>query len=69
MSSKRRVRRKSCAGKVRHATMGDATVHADNLHKKDGHRYSVYQCGFCGGYHVGHDKYRPGVDRHLGRKI
>lgn len=56
MASKRRVRRKSCEKKVRHNT-----AHAAHLALKKTVEFrgysgpmNVYQCQFCGGWHVGH---------------
>jgi hypothetical protein len=51
MSSKRRVRAKSCEGKVRHATMAGAWIAA---RKTDG-GVRPYRCNFCGDYHCGHE--------------
>jgi hypothetical protein len=53
MSSKRKVRRKQCVGKIRHASADAA--HAANRHTRG--RFGVmrpYHCTFCGGWHVGH---------------
>lgn len=47
MASKRRVRRKSCAGKRRHETLEQA-----QKYEWDG--MVAYYCSFCGGYHTGH---------------
>ena len=51
MSSKRAVRRKSCEGKMRHATE-DAAICA--MKKTPSLGLAVYRCPFCGSYHVGH---------------
>lgn len=56
VSSKRRIRRKSCAGKVRHDDAATArkalflTVQGDRVHQP----MNVYRCKFCKGYHIGH---------------
>jgi hypothetical protein len=56
MASKRRIKRKSCVGKIRHASSNDArqalrkTVRYDEVHQP----MNVYQCQFCGGFHIGH---------------
>lgn len=49
MSSKRRIRRRSCKGKIRHSEIKPAQVHAKAL----GWPNFPYKCQFCGGYHVG----------------
>jgi len=48
VSSKRRIRKRSCEGKIRHTDVNPAHAHARKL----GRRYHVYRCQFCGGYHV-----------------
>ncbi len=53
MSSKRRLRRKMCEGKVRHATRELAMV-AVAYHAKRGQYTTTYLCKFCRGWHVGH---------------
>jgi len=56
MASKRRIKRKSCTGKVRHLSSDAArkalrvTVRHDQVHQP----MNVYRCQFCGGYHIGH---------------
>lgn len=57
MSSRRRLRRRACSGKVRHETMGQALAAIAYLRKSghyDGAPLDVYRCGFCKGYHFGH---------------
>lgn len=56
MSSKRRIRRKVCGKKVRHASHEDALNHIGDLRRKGkAYNYMVpYKCPFCGGFHVGH---------------
>lgn len=56
MASKRRKRRKSCEGKVRHSERRDATRQMTKTRSKADKPMSlhVYKCGFCGGHHVGH---------------
>lgn len=58
MSSKRRIRRKSCTGKIRHLTpeAGWSAVRAMNVRKGYQGRMDVCRCSFCNGYHVGHSK-------------
>lgn len=56
MSSKRRIRRKSCTGKRRHLSADDGLRHISSLHKAKGYtgRMNVYHCAFCRFFHVGH---------------
>lgn len=56
MSSKRRIRRKSCTRKIRHATEADAREHIGALVRRKGWtgRMNAYRCPFCNGWHVGH---------------
>jgi hypothetical protein len=52
MASKRRLRVKSCIGKIRHSTLGAAWIAAG----KTGGDVRPYKCRFCGGnWHVGHE--------------
>ena len=52
MASKRRVRRKSCTGKVRHKSLQDANC---CISKTFGFRdMKAYKCKFCKGFHIGH---------------
>ncbi len=55
MSSKRRLRRKACEGKQRHADRGAAVRHRDSLrHAKGESGLGVYHCKTCKHWHVGH---------------
>lgn len=56
MSSKRRIRRRSCTGKVRHETEQAARDHIGSLVRRKGWsgRMNAYRCAFCNGWHVGH---------------
>lgn len=56
MSSKRRLRRKACKGKVRHATIdaGQAAIAALNRQRGWQGRMNAYHCRWCGGVHIGH---------------
>jgi hypothetical protein len=51
MSSLRALRRKSCEGKVAHASMGAAWIVASRTRGE----MRPYRCKFCGHYHVGHE--------------
>ena len=55
MSSKRRLRRRSCGIKVRHKTAQKAYVQIISLRRsgKCSGSLAVYHCKFCGGWHVG----------------
>lgn len=56
MASKRRIRRESCTGKVRHPSARAGLDHIRHLYIAKGWqgRMVVYRCRFCGGFHVGH---------------
>lgn len=56
MSSKRRVRRKQCSGKVRHSDIRAAKRALFLLTRSKGYtgHMNTYRCRFCGGYHIGH---------------
>lgn len=62
MSSKRRLRRKSCEGKVQHATQGAAHAHVRSLlaSQPESGSLGVYKCKWGEHWHVGH---RPGSRR------
>jgi len=42
--------------KMAYTTRGEAVARAQLLTKRDGASMSVYQCGTCSKWHVGHDK-------------
>lgn len=56
MSSKRRLRRKSCTGKVRHETHGGALAHIRAIRAMNPGtpRLNPYRCQFCNFFHLGH---------------
>lgn len=56
MSSKRRIRRSACTGKLRFTSQGDAQAAMNALHHRKGYQgyMTPYRCPFCGGYHFGH---------------
>lgn len=57
MSSKRKIRRKSCDGKQKHESRNDAVNHKMTLVRKGipiGAKLWVYLCSFCSRWHVGH---------------
>lgn len=49
MSSKRRIRRRSCEGKIHHKDQTGAIGHCKSL----GEGVCPYKCKFCHGWHVG----------------
>ena len=53
MSSKRRLRRRSCESKKRYADAGIADREAQFMSSKFGASWRAYKCQFCNGYHVG----------------
>lgn len=55
MASKRRIRRKSCEGKVRYDSQSAAQVEANRLWRK-GYQVRPYKCGFCKQWHNGHPR-------------
>ena len=56
MSSKRRIRRNACDGKVRYETAEEAWRRITDMkwERTWNPRLVAYHCQFCGGYHVGH---------------
>lgn len=54
MSSKRRLRRKGCGTKVRHASLENARCAAALARKRGEKSIHAYGCRFCGGFHIGH---------------
>lgn len=57
MASKRRLRRKQCEGKSRHATAEAALIQLHRIKSKSTTscgQLNVYKCSMCGSYHVGH---------------
>lgn len=54
MASKRRLRRKSCTGKVRYTCAADAKEAATKACRRSGQWIVPYGCPFCGGLHIGH---------------
>jgi hypothetical protein len=62
MASKRRQRRNSCEGKIRHKTIVGAWIAS---RKTDG-KVRPYRCKFCSAYHVGHASGKQKRRRTLG---
>ncbi len=56
MASKRAQRRKTCTGKVRHATQDAAIAALKALTRQKGWQGLLvpYRCPFCNGFHFGH---------------
>jgi hypothetical protein len=65
MSSKRRLRRKGCAGKTRHETREAARAHLLELRRP--WTLNVYPCRYCGGFHVGHKPHGRRKDWRAGK--
>lgn len=63
MSSKRRLRRKSCAGKRRYATFQEAMAAVCEARQRTGDTIGPYRCRFARHFHIGHvtDKQRRAV--------
>lgn len=63
MASKRRLRRRQCEGKVKHATAENAAIAIRKVHRAKGHQGQMhaYRCPFCGQFHVGHVQGRNGI--------
>lgn len=63
MSSKRRIRRNACRGKIAHATIEEAKEHVRSLFFarkiKKGDGVHPYKCAFGSHYHVGHSRSVP----------
>ncbi len=53
MASKRRLREKSCNGKIKHTLTG-ALQHKKLLKVQGGENIHAYKCRFCKYYHIGH---------------
>ena len=47
------VERRQCKVKQRYLTKEEALARARSLHKSKKARYNVYECKFCGFFHVG----------------
>jgi hypothetical protein len=61
MSSKRRLRRKSCTGKQRFVDQLEALAAVGRLVRSEsfrGSHLSPYRCRFCKGFHFGHSPWR-----------
>lgn len=56
MSSKRRLRRKSCSGKRAYDSSAEGMTAMMNLKRNTGDTswFNVYRCRFCKRYHIGH---------------
>ena len=52
--TKRKLRRKSCTGKIKYINEEDAERSAKAVHRKTGHWIEAYHCVFCGAWHIGH---------------
>jgi hypothetical protein len=54
MASKRRLRRKSCDGKIKYATQKDANIGLSKYYMKLKSPMRAYKCKFCKKFHLGH---------------
>lgn len=54
MSSKRRIRRRSCESKVNYPSRDAALLAITAQRYKWTARMNAYPCQFCGQYHIGH---------------
>jgi hypothetical protein len=55
MASKRRLRRKSCTGKIRYNDQSSAAAQAFRARVfRQAGNVRAYLCKFCNGYHIGH---------------
>jgi uncharacterized Zn finger protein len=57
MNKKTRTTGRSCAGKQKHSSRGQAEDHIFRLVRTLGAQrsaYAVYRCGKCGTFHIGH---------------
>lgn len=61
MVSRRNIRRKVCGNKIKHLSFSNAKKTVQKM--RDAHKLRVYDCPFCGGYHIGH---RTGVNKRNG---
>ena len=59
MSSKRRLRRRSCTSKKRYGSVEIAKREAQTISSLLGSFWLPYKCDFCNGYHVGRPKRHP----------
>ena len=59
MSSKRRLRRKSCEGKRKFANENEAfaCLRIFPLDMLSSRRCGVYRCDFCSAFHIGHQSH------------
>ena len=57
MASKRRIRRRACTNKRRYVDR-DEVEHSLVYWKRRGHRYTIYHCHHCGGWHLSKKKER-----------
>lgn len=56
MASKRRIRRKSCDGKIKFEDESAAVAAAIAYRRNLGHWMNTYKCRFCGKWHIGHPR-------------
>ena len=54
MSSKRRIRRRSCGRKRAYPTKLAAQIDARQATRRDARKINAYRCRFCHQWHIGH---------------
>jgi hypothetical protein len=66
MTSKRRIRRRSCRSKKRFANQTEAVAAKISLEKDGFFGRHTYQCKLCGGWHIG--RYPDYVKREIEKR-
>lgn len=70
MSSKCRLRRRSCQGKIRHSSLRAALAAARPFGALLHDDVEPYHCRFCHGWHIGHVvRFEQGRPGHRGRRL
>jgi len=70
MSSKRHLRRRSCQGKIRHASQFAALLHIRSFGARLDREVEPYACHFCHGWHIGHiTRFDHAGAGHRGRRL
>jgi hypothetical protein len=54
-----RNRATSCTGKIRYANRDSAWRAAKEILKRAGEKLRPYCCGYCGSFHIGHQRRAP----------
>lgn len=48
--------KKSCFGKIQHKSLLSAKHIFDKMNGRDSHLLEIYECSFCGFFHIGHNR-------------